>query len=58
MLDTIIMNLDNIFAILGGAVTFATLIVGLTPSTKDDAILAKVVGVLNYFSVLNPKGKK
>lgn len=41
--------------IFGAAVALASLIVKLTPSTKDDAILAKVVKVLDLLSVVNTK---
>jgi hypothetical protein len=45
----------DIFTVIGAVVTIATFIVGLTPTQKDDAILAKVVKFLDYFSVVNPK---
>lgn len=41
--------------IFGAAVALASLIVKLTPSTKDDAILAKVVKVLDLLSIFNTK---
>jgi hypothetical protein len=47
--------LSDIFTIIGGLVTVATVVVGFTPTQKDDAILAKIVKVLDYFSVVNPK---
>lgn len=47
----------DILAVYGAVVGVATMIVGLTPSTRDDAILAKIVGFLNHFSTLNPKSK-
>lgn len=37
--------------------TFATLVVKLTPTQKDDAILAKVIGALSFLSFLKPKAK-
>lgn len=43
------------FAVIGALVTAATIVVKLTPTQKDDAILAKVVSVLNYFSVIEAK---
>lgn len=45
---------DSLLAILGGVVAVASVVVKLTPSQADDAILAKVIGVLNHFSVFNP----
>lgn len=44
----------DILAIIGAAVTLATLITAATPSTKDDEILAKIVKLLSVFGLLNP----
>ena len=44
-----------ISAVYGALVLIATAIVKWTPSQKDDAILAKVIEVLNFFSTVNPK---
>jgi hypothetical protein len=43
--------------IVGAVVTCASTIVALTPSTKDDEILGKVVKFFEYFSVFNKKTK-
>lgn len=48
----------DIFAVIGGLVTAATTIVRLTPSTKDDEILGKVIKILDWFSVVNPNKTK
>jgi len=48
-------NWVNIAAIYGGVVAIATVIVKLTPSQKDDAILAKIVDVVSYFSHVDVK---
>lgn len=45
----------EVFAAIGALVTAATVVVKLTPTQQDDAILAKVVSVLNYFSVIEAK---
>ena len=45
----------EILAAWGALVAFATVVVKLTPTQKDDAILAKVIKLLDYFSVVNPK---
>ena len=53
-------NWVNIAAIYGGVVAIATVIVKFTPSQKDDAVLAKIVDVVSYFShvdVKNPEVK-
>ena len=42
-------------AIIGGVVTIASAIVKITPSQNDDAILAKVLAFLDYFSVIPKK---
>lgn len=44
-----------LLAIYGGLVVAASTIVKLTPSTADDAVLAKVVKVADWFSVVYPK---
>ena len=58
MLNTIAflkLHYDDILAIIGGIVSIATIIVKLTPSTKDDEILNKVINVLSKLSIINTK---
>jgi hypothetical protein len=62
MLDTLLPLLakvlehkTEIFAAIGALVTAASVIVKLTPTQSDDAILAKVVNVLNHLSVFEAK---
>ena len=55
MLETIIMNAETILAWVGGIVSCASIIVKLTPTTKDDSVLEKVINFLDYFSVVNTK---
>jgi hypothetical protein len=50
MIEWITANWDNILAAYGGLVLVATAIVKITPTTKDNAILDKILGVLDYFS--------
>lgn len=57
-MEWIVSHIDQLFAAIGAAVALATIIVGLTPSQKDDAILARVVAFLNYLSIVNPKAPK
>ncbi len=45
-----------LFTIIGAGVTFASVIVKLTPTQTDDAILAKIVSVFDTLSVFNPNG--
>ena len=42
--------------ILGATVALATLIVKLTPSAKDDSVLAKIIQVLSALSLCNADG--
>jgi len=57
-MNFIINHWQDGLAILGGLVGVATIIVKITPSQKDDTLLAKVVGVLNWLSTVNPKPAK
>lgn len=50
MMAWILANWENILAIYGGVVAICTTIVKVTPSVKDDAILAKALKVIDYFS--------
>ncbi len=55
MVEWITSNADSIFAWIGGIVSCASIIVKLTPSTKDDGIVDKIINVLDKFSVFNTK---
>ena len=55
MFDFITTYGDTILAWVGGIVSCASIIVKLTPTTKDDSVLEKVVNFLNHFSVFNTK---
>lgn len=44
----------EIIALLGGLVTVASIIVKLTPTPKDNAVLAKIINILDKLA-LNPK---
>ena len=46
---------DEILAIVGGIVSTASIIVKLTPTTKDDKILKYIIGFLAKFSIFNTK---
>ena len=43
---------------IGAIVTAATVIVRITPTTRDDSVLEKIVHILDYFSVVNPNGTR
>ncbi|MBR3632130.1 MAG: hypothetical protein IKN49_03590 [Elusimicrobiaceae bacterium] len=47
---------EEVLQILGAVVTLATLIVKLTPTSKDDGILAKIIKVLSALSLCNADG--
>ena len=55
MLDYIMNNTETILAWVGAIVSCASIIVKLTPTTKDDSVLEKIVNFLDYFSVVNTK---
>ena len=49
-------NWESILAIIGGIVSVATIIVKLTPTQKDNDILATIIKILAIFSLVNPDG--
>lgn len=53
----ILLHYTDIMAIIGSVVTTASLVVKLTPSTKDDELLGKIIKVIEYASVFNRKTK-
>lgn len=55
MLDWIVAHWTDILAVYGGVVAIATFIVKLTPSVKDDTILAKIIDFLDHFSTVFKK---
>ena len=54
LLTMLMEHKTEVVAIIGAIVTVASMIVKLTPTPDDDAILAKVVGFLNILAI-NPK---
>lgn len=47
---------DEVLQIIGATVAVATIVVKLTPTQKDDTVLAKLIQVLAAFSLVNPDG--
>lgn len=47
---------EELLQIIGAVVALATLVVKLTPTTKDDGILAKMIKVLSALSLCNADG--
>lgn len=56
MVKFIAEHVDEFLQILGAVVALATLIVKLTPTQKDDAVLSKVIKVLVALSLCNEDG--
>lgn len=50
MMTWILANWDNVLAVYGGIVAVCTTIVKMTPSVKDDAVLGKILKVIDFFS--------
>lgn len=55
-MEWITQHWQEILAWIGGVVTAASIIVKLTPTQKDDNILAKVIKILAALSLFNPDG--
>lgn len=54
--NQIVEAVQQVFFWIGVIVSAASVIVKATPTQKDDAILAKVIKILDAFSVFNPNG--
>lgn len=52
----IVSHWDDVLAIVGGLVSVASIIVKLTPTTKDDSVLNAIIKVLAAVSIVNPDG--
>ena len=46
----------DILAVIGGIVTVCSIIVKLTPTQKDDGLLAKIIKILAALGLFNPDG--
>lgn len=57
-MENIIEYANQALAVIGALVTASTIIVKCTPSQKDDAVLAKIITFLDFFSVVNPNGTR
>ena len=56
MMNFITQHYDEVLQIVGAVVALATLIVKLTPTQKDDTLLAKIITVLSALSLCNADG--
>jgi hypothetical protein len=50
-------NWETICGILGAIVTLATLIVGMTPSTRDDNIVRRFAEIISFLKPSNAPGQ-
>lgn len=48
----------DILAVYGGLVAFCTAVVKLTPNTKDDEVLNKIIKIFDKFSTAFTKADK
>jgi len=51
-------NWDNLLSAWGGLTALCSAIVAITPSTKDNKVLGKIVAIFDLFSVVYPKDKR
>lgn len=56
MIDWIMTHWKDILAVIGGVVTVCSIIVKLTPTQKDDTVLAKIIKILAALGLFNPDG--
>lgn len=56
-MDYIVAHYDEILAAIGAIVTAASAVVAITPSTRDDEIMGKIVGFIAKFSIFNKRTK-
>lgn len=56
MIGFITQHYDEVLQILGATVALSTLIVKLTPTQKDDTVLANIIKVLSALSLCNADG--
>lgn len=58
MINWIIENWPYILSGLLGVIVVASIVVKLTPTTKDDSILGKIVGILDKISIAKTANDK
>ena len=54
-MDWIVEHYKDILAWVGGIVSAASIIVKLTPTTKDDGIVDFIIKILDHFSIVQTK---
>lgn len=58
MWNWIVTNWPYILSIFCGVVVVASVIVKLTPTTKDDSVLGKIIAFLDHFSIVKTANDK
>ena len=56
MISFITNHYDEVLQLIGAVVALATLVVKLTPTQKDDNVLARMIKVLSALSLCNADG--
>ena len=56
MITFITQHYEEVLQMIGAVVALATLVVKLTPTPKDDNVLAKIINVLSALSLCNADG--
>lgn len=55
-MNWIVEHWKDVLAVIGGVVSVASIIVKLTPTQKDDNVLAKIIKILAVIGIFNPDG--
>ena len=55
MINFILNNYNSVLQIIGSVVSIATIIVKITPTTKDDTALNNIIELVSKFSIVNTK---
>ena len=58
MINWIVENWAYILSAFFGVIVVASIIVKLTPNTKDDSVLGKIVGILDKLSIAKTANDK
>lgn len=58
MWNWIVQNWAYILSALFGVIVVASIIVKLTPTTKDDSVLGKIIGVIDHLSLAKTANDK
>lgn len=58
MFKWIVGNWEYIVSVFCGIVAVASIIVKITPTTKDDSVLGKILKILDHFSIVKTANDK